>query len=148
MGNLKNNNLDIASQLGFTMRHVVKMFERIFLDRNLDITPEQFWIMDMLTQKEESIQADIAEMFNKDKSAIMRYIDVMEEKHWVARMSDRTDRRKKILVVTKQGNEKLEAAKLIIEQAMSTIVGNLKADEIKTFLTVLEKIRMQSEITK
>jgi DNA-binding MarR family transcriptional regulator len=122
----KTNSENIAFQLGVTMRNMVKMFGRIFQTSDLDMTPEQFWIMDMLSRSEDSIQSDLAEMMDKDKSAIMRHIDAMEDKHWVARMNDANDRRRKILVVTK-------------------LIQEINGDDMAIFLSVLHKIRSIAE---
>jgi DNA-binding MarR family transcriptional regulator len=141
----KTNSENIAFQLGVTMRNMVKMFGRIFQTSDLDMTPEQFWIMDMLSRSEDSIQSDLAEMMDKDKSAIMRHIDAMEDKHWVARMNDANDRRRKILVVTKLGDDKLQVAKGIVDKAMGELIQEINGDDMAIFLSVLHKIRSIAE---
>jgi len=137
----ETNNENIAFQLGVTMRAMVKMFGKIFQTTDLDMTPEQFWILDMLSRSEDSIQSDLAEMMDKDKSAIMRHIDALEDKRWVARMNDSNDRRRKILVITKQGDDVLQQARKVVDNAMREITSGISGEEMTIFASVLQKIR-------
>jgi MarR family transcriptional regulator, transcriptional regulator for hemolysin len=96
-------------------------------------------------KKETCVQQDLANMMGKDKSAILRLIDSLEEKRLVIRVVDSTDRRKNCLHVTELGKE-------IIQQYidMEAIISNeltegISETDIETFYRVIATIRANAE---
>jgi len=70
----------------------------------IKLTIEQFGLLHAINMKNEDvIQQDMADIMGKDKSAIYRVIDSLEEKELVRRVVDKNDRRKNFLMVTKKG---------------------------------------------
>ena len=106
------------------------------------LTIEQFGLLHALNQKDEDvIQKDMAEIMCKDKSAILRLIDTLEEKELVRRVVDLNDRRKNFLMVTKKG-EKIIAQYLKIEKELTLEVKKgLTEEELATFYKVVSHIK-------
>ena len=106
------------------------------------LTIEQFGLLHALNQKDEDvIQKDMAEVMCKDKSAILRLIDTLEEKELVRRVVDLNDRRKNFLMVTKKG-EKIIAQYLKIEKELtSEVKKGLTVEELATFYKVVSHIK-------
>lgn len=113
--------------------------------RGINISPEQSYILKILDTKEDSIQSDLAEIMQIDKSAVMRHIDHLESKGMVQRVNDAIDRRKKYIVITDLGNEELkkceEAQKFNSQKIMEGITDN----ELSTFKQVLNKLKYNAE---
>ena len=80
-----------------------------------------------------------------DKSAVLRIIDILENKHFIARISDVDDRRKKSLVLTQKGSEKLHEAEMHFEKLMTDISQGINPAEVQEFLKTLEKMRTNAE---
>jgi len=105
------------------------------------ITTEQFGLLQAISEKdEEVIQKDMADMMGKDKSAILRLIDSLEEKELVKRVADSKDRRKNYLMVTKLGYKIIEQYLKIADEMMVVIQEGLSQEEIDTYHRVVSHI--------
>jgi DNA-binding MarR family transcriptional regulator len=137
---MKEKHATVAFLLANTFRHLAKRIRKRFIAENLPITGEQFGILDMISRKDESIQSDLASLMDKDKSAILRHIDVLETNKLVMRINDPVDRRKKFLVVTKPGEEMLKKGKQMLEETFKELTQGIPPDKIENFRDVLEDI--------
>jgi MarR family transcriptional regulator for hemolysin len=83
--------------LGKMMHDIFRLFKKRFEEQQhstIKISTEQFGLLRAISIKdEEVIQKDMADMMGKDKSAILRLIDSLEEKELVRRVVDPKDRR-------------------------------------------------------
>jgi MarR family transcriptional regulator, transcriptional regulator for hemolysin len=110
------------------------------------ISTEQIGLLHAISVKEEDvIQKDMAEMMGKDKSAILRLIDTLEEKELVRRVVDTKDRRKNYLMVTKAGYRAIEQHLKIVKELMEDLQKGLTAADIKTFQKVVSQIKNNTE---
>ena len=82
----------------------------------------------------------MADMMGKDKSAILRLIDSLEEKDLVRRVADIKDRRKNYLMVTKLGYRVIEQYMKIADDMMVVIQEGLSQEEIDTYHRVVSHI--------
>jgi MarR family transcriptional regulator for hemolysin len=144
----EQQNLSLA-ELGRMMQEVFRVFKkRLEVAQNLEInlSPEQFGLLHAISIKEEDvIQKDMAEMMGKDKSAILRLIDSLEEKELVRRVAAIKDRRKNYLMVTKAGYRVIDQYMGIIMEMMGDIQQGLSQEEIKTFRKVVGHITSTAE---
>jgi DNA-binding MarR family transcriptional regulator len=74
----------------------------------LELALEHVAMLHFINMNQEIIQQDLAVFLHRDKAAIMRNIDELEEKRLVVRRADPDDRRKNILSLTKQGQSALQ----------------------------------------
>jgi DNA-binding MarR family transcriptional regulator len=144
MGNIKN---PFGMAIGSMMREVVRLIKkRITEQAEIKLTIEQIGLLLVISMnKEEVIQQELACSMGKDKSAILRTIDMIEAKELVKRVSDTTDRRKKYLMITKKGERVIEQY-LTIENELSGLLQNgLTAEEIATFYKVVDHIKTNAK---
>jgi DNA-binding MarR family transcriptional regulator len=114
-------------------------------EQGFSITMEQFAILHFLNSNNELIQQDVADFTGKDKSAILRQIDFLEENKYVVRVADQIDRRKKNLVVTKKGVELHQDFTKIDIEVGQELMDGIKKEDLETFLQVLAKIKANAE---
>ena len=81
----------------------------------------------------------------KDKSAILRLIDTLEEIGLVRRVTDLNDRRKNCLMITKTGVRVLEQYMKIVYDVMADIQTGLTQSEIDTFYKVIIHLKNNAE---
>jgi MarR family transcriptional regulator for hemolysin len=81
----------------------------------------------------------------KDKSAILRLIDSLEEKELVRRVAALKDRRKNYLMVTKAGYRVIDQYMNIIAEMMQDIQQGLNQEEIDSFHKVVSHITSKAE---
>lgn len=95
--------------------------------------------------KTQAIQQDIVEMMKKDKSVILRMIDLLENDNLLYRSTDPKDRRRNILTLTDNG---LKYSDLIIEidkRVTESLLTEVSQNEIDTFYKVLEAIQNKAK---
>lgn len=69
-----------------------------------DLTPEQCFVLVRLAEIEEGpIQAELAKRFFKDPHSITRIIDVLEQRGFIERRSEKSNRRIFRIFVTEKG---------------------------------------------
>lgn len=131
-------------ELGKMMREVIRVFKKRFdehLEEDIKISTEQLGLLHAISTKEEDvIQKDMAEFMGKDKSAILRLIDSLEEKGLVRRVADLKDRRKNYLMLTKLGQRVIDKYTKVFMDLIIECEQGLTQAEIKTFQKVIHHI--------
>ncbi len=144
---MENNKVEnsVGFQFGAFMRTFRKLIEKRFQENNMGLSPEQFSLLFKISEATNPTQTEIAQSTGMDKSAVMRVIDSLENKRFVARFGDDDDRRRKILVLTADGLAKVKQTEQIFESIISEISADVKEEELKGFLRVLGKLRNNAE---
>ena len=130
---------------GSTIRALFRQSTKEFENKGFKITPEQHFILRILTSKEESIQSDLAEIMQKDKSAIMRHVDHLEKLGYVVRVNDAVDRRKKHIVITELGKQIFKLCDDVIDKLTQKNLEEFSEEEIHIFKKVLIKLKENAE---
>jgi MarR family transcriptional regulator for hemolysin len=137
---MEKQNLTLL-ELGKMMRNVFRALKKRsdkLMQVEIKISPEQFSLLYAIRIKEnEVIQKDMAEMMGKDKSAILRLIDTLEEKKLVQRVVDSKDKRKNFLMITKLGNQVIDQYKKAVDDTMKELLQGLSQSEIGNFHKVV-----------
>lgn len=130
---------------GSAIRALFRQSTKEFENQGFKITPEQHFILRILTSKEESIQSDLAEIMQKDKSAIMRHVDHLEKLGYVVRVNDAVDRRKKHIVITELGKQIFKLCDDVIDKLTQKNLEEFSEEEIHIFKKVLIKLKENAE---
>jgi DNA-binding MarR family transcriptional regulator len=138
---------EMPDTLGFMIVHtgklLLKTINGTFSGITKDITFEQLGVLYFISRSKtkEMIQRDIAAVMDKTKSAILRSIDILEEKGFVKRLPVVGDRRKNLIELTAGG-------KTIIDIMHSKFLGQdgilkegISEKDIETCMCVLAKIQ-------
>ncbi|MXP05040.1 MULTISPECIES: MarR family winged helix-turn-helix transcriptional regulator [unclassified Apibacter] len=132
----------IGYQLSYTENLHRNLLNKKFSTNKLDITPEQFIILDLLTEHSTGISMQkISEKIHRDNSAITRSIDILEKKNLVNRVNAEKDRRKKIILITKQGITLLHNAKDIAKQYAKEVAKGLTEKQLNDLFSILKIIQ-------
>jgi DNA-binding MarR family transcriptional regulator len=130
--------------LGCKMAHAVNGILSVlkvrFKKAEINLTIEQFFILKILNNEDGLILQDLADIVDKDKSAVLRHINSLEEKHFVARTKDPQDKRRKILLITKAGAEELSKAKTLDRQLNEEVAGSIPQKNLEKFDNFLTQI--------
>jgi MarR family transcriptional regulator for hemolysin len=141
---MENRNLSLM-EIGIMMHEVFRVFKKRIAEQKDDeikLSADQFGLLHAITTKEEDvIQKDMAEKMGKDKSAMLRLIDTLEEKGLVRRVNDLKDRRKNYLMVTKVGYRVKEQYMKIVYEIINEVQQGLTPSEIDTFHKVINHIK-------
>jgi len=136
-------------EFGKLMREIFRIFKSRISELGEDdikITHEQFGLLHAISIKEEDvIQKDMAEIMGKDKSAILRLIDSLEEKELVRRVTDKNDRRKNYIMVTKLGEKLIKQYLQLGDEIMLEIQQDLSPEEVHFFHKTVKRLKTRAE---
>jgi DNA-binding MarR family transcriptional regulator len=130
--------------LADTVRVIIRRLNDKLKEHGYDFTIQQYGILHLLNLGRDVIQQDVAALTGKDKSAILRQIDILEENKLVIRVPDSVDRRKKNLVVTKLGAELHKEMMKLEEELSEELKAGIEPADLKVFINVLMQIRLKS----
>ena len=143
---MKGQDLSIGMLVGRMLGRMGKVFKRELNEAQIDITLEQLGLLHAISENEQDVvQQDMADIMNKDKSAILRLIDSLEKKGLVVRSIDPQDRRKNLLFVTEQGMAVLVKIGGVAAEINPKFVENISQADLDTFFAVAEKIKQNAE---
>ena len=112
---------------------------------SVDIPPEAFGLLMIINYQEDIIQQDIAGLMKKDKSAVLRQIDSLEEKMLVRRVVDHHDRRKNIIVITGKGKELMKEILVREKELIDDLTKGIADSDVEIFRKVLFQLRTNAE---
>lgn len=116
-----------------------------FKKLGIELSFEQFVILNKLNSNSNIIQQDLANYLQKDKSVIVRQINELLEREFVTRLVSNEDKRKKNLILTPNGFEILNQLKEIASEVSKQLLSELNETEIAFFLNVLSKIQKNGQ---
>ncbi|MBC7889348.1 MAG: MarR family transcriptional regulator [Ferruginibacter sp.] len=140
---------EMPDTLGFMIVHtgklLLKTINGTFAALTKEITFEQMGILYYISRShnKEMIQQDIAEVMDKTKSAILRSIDILEEKGFVKRLPVAGDRRKNVIELTGSGKAIIEKMHLNFMERDQILKEGIDQKELETCMCVLSKIQQK-----
>jgi MarR family transcriptional repressor of mepA len=135
---------ELPDTLGFRIVHTGKLLLKtinvIFAGITKEITFEQMGVLYYISKKEggEIIQQDLADIMDKNKSAILRSIDILEEKGYVKRIRVSEDRRKNLLEITTSGKAIIDKMHEIFLRQDVILKQGISEQDIATCMSVME----------
>lgn len=136
----------IGDSLGFLLGLVARQC-RTDVDRALKehgLTDAQFWLLMLLTYEKTRSGRRLAEALDKDPTAVTRLIDRLEQKGFVSRLNDPTDRRSINLALTNTAKTLMTKLIRLNENAEEKFFQPLTDDEKSTFLELLRKLHPET----
>lgn len=130
--------------IGFTSYRaslsIKQYLNKQFKDNGFDITIEQYGVMYRIFKQDGISQNQIAEKVFKQGPNVTRIIDDLEEKGWVMRKQDPSDRRRYSLALTEAGNKFFGDVISVLVQSIFTLKEGISEEEMSTTIKVLNKI--------
>ena len=117
-----------------------KYLAEVFKKNNVNLTAEQYLVMDTLWNEGTLTQQAIAFIIQKDKNSVTQFIDNLEKKGLVARSVAKKDRRVNNIVVTKEGMALKDSTKQLAIDTMNKALEGIPEEDIQTFVSVLKKV--------
>lgn len=130
----------IGCKMAYAVKGILRLMQQRFNKHGLNLTIEQYFVLNILDNREGLILQDLSELLGRDKSAVLRHIDGLEKHFYVARQKDPQDKRRKILLVTKKGAEIFEEAKRLAEEVNNELTRHIPADELDDYKNNIDKI--------
>ncbi|GAP72908.1 MarR family winged helix-turn-helix transcriptional regulator [Candidatus Symbiothrix dinenymphae] len=129
--------LPLSLNLAITLKAIEQAFRKNLSDLQIELPEEAFGILMIAYFHQGVIQQDIAEMAKKDKSAVLRQIDLLENKGLVQRKADEHDRRKNLITVTEKGKAITQTIVNKEHELFHLLLQGVNEQDIETFSKVL-----------
>jgi len=137
--------MELNQPLGYLLGRSMRIFKILLLTelkkQEIDLSFEQFAILNMLNSDCGLIQQDLANFLQKDKSIIVRQIDTLIDNQLVVRIVNKGDKRKKNLVLTPKGTNILSQARSLASGISKRLLSGVTNAELEVFQKVLSKIQ-------
>ena len=130
--------------LGQTVNMVKHKLISKFKENGIDINLETFTFLHYIYQNENQTQQDLSNHFLRDKSIILRQVNTLIENRYVTRITDKSDRRKKILMLTSKGHEVLQNSKKLSREVSNELLDGITNEELQQFESVIDKIQFNT----
>jgi DNA-binding MarR family transcriptional regulator len=108
---------------------------------DIDLTFEMLQVLGCLWRTNGINQQEIANVTVKDKASMTYLIDNLVKRNLVYRQEDVTDRRNKLIFLTKEGKALQAAVQPLVHEMYSTAGQNIKLDIINGVFKELEQMR-------
>ena len=119
---------------------LIKILSANFRRAGINLTCEQFIVMDTLWRQGKMTQSAIAAMMHKDKNSITQFIDSLERKKLVRRLERPSDRRINDIEVTEQGEALREKTIKVATGTMHIVLKGFSGNELDAFENMLALI--------
>ena len=117
-----------------------KHLSEVFKKNGVNLTAEQYLVMDTLWNEGTLTQQAIAFIIQKDKNSVTQFIDNLEKKGLVARSVSKDDRRVNNIVVTTEGMALKDSTKQLAIETMEKALEGIPEQDVLTFVDVLKKV--------
>ncbi|MEO6549704.1 MAG: MarR family transcriptional regulator [Ferruginibacter sp.] len=140
---------EMPDTLGFMIVHtgklLLKTINGTFSALTKEITFEQMGVLYYISRStnKEMIQQDIAEVMDKTKSAILRSVDILEEKGFVKRLPVAGDRRKNVIELTGSGKAVIEKMHENFLERDEILKEGIAQKDLETCMCVLSRIQQK-----
>lgn len=128
------NNIESA------LKQYKKDVQYSLIKHNIDITYDQWQVLDIIVKNEDTKQTEIAEKTSKDTASVTRIIELLNKKGYVARQTDPLNRRKLILGVSHIGEKVYDKASIVIDDCSNKALAGLKEKRLKKLKKVFKTI--------
>lgn len=137
--------MEELKSLGYLLGRSLRVFKCQVAEevKNVDfeLSLEQYVILYMINSSCDLIQQDLANHLQKDKSLIVRQIDGLIEKQYLVRLTNKEDKRKKNLILTPKGLEKMDQMTGLVMVVSRKLLSGVSDSDYSTFRSVLNKIQ-------
>ncbi|PUE20200.1 MULTISPECIES: MarR family winged helix-turn-helix transcriptional regulator [unclassified Limnohabitans] len=134
--------IDLQTTPGHLIRRAQQIAVAIFAEQlaSADITPVQFAILNALLDSPGIDQVSLAKRVAFDPATSGSVIGRLEAKGWVVREADRSDRRRKLLVVTPLGVQAMANIQSDVARVQEKILAPLTTQEQSQFVHLLSRL--------
>lgn len=131
----------IAVYINILNCSLIKYFAKELNKNNINLTPEQYLVMDILWDAGVLSQQSIADIIQKDKNSVTKFIDSLEKKGLVYRSINKSDRRINDIIVSEEGMKLKTRTTEVAINVMRNVLKDIKEEDLIAFDNVMNQIK-------
>ena len=136
---------EIAVYVNILNSRIKKCFFDKLQENGINITPEQFLVLDILWEKQSLSQQNIADIIQKDKNSVTKIIDSLEKKQMARRVMDQKDRRVNKIELTEKALALEEKVTKVAIDFMNDAIKGIDKQDLDNFVNVMRQIKENLE---
>ncbi|MBX2952931.1 MAG: MarR family transcriptional regulator [Leadbetterella sp.] len=137
---LQNYNKAYFFKIDTTIKKIRNYMQRGLSDADIDLTVDQWVVLDHLSQNCGISQIELGSITFKDPPTMTRILDLLVKKELVTRLSSSSDRRKFTIDLTEKGREVHTKANEIITEVRRQAWNNLDESDYDTLVKIMDTI--------
>ncbi len=129
--------------IGFLLHDAARLM-RVNYDRrmgDLGLTRSQWWVLTHLYFNEGISQTELSGILDVERATLGRLLDRLEEKGWVERRSDASDRRLKRVFLTGEVEELLRTMRAVAGELRGDALAGLNPTQQEELLDYLVQVK-------
>lgn len=130
----------IFYSLDKTIKTYRQFAQKRFIEEGLDITIDQWLVLNAIAEKPDISQLEIAEKVFKDAASITRIIDLLIKKKYLQRETHNSDRRRFSLGLTEEGRELIKSISKVVKQNRAKALKGITEKELVQMKQTLTQI--------
>lgn len=127
--------------MGQTLKVFKNLIAAALREHTIELSFEQFITLLFISLEETPTQQTIANQLQKDKSIILRHIQVLLKKGYVVRVVNINDKRMKKLVLTPKGTDMVALLKKIERKVEKQLTAGISGDDLDNFMKVMSRMQ-------
>ena len=132
---------EIAVYVNILNSRIKKSFIDRLQQNGINVTPEQYLVLDILWERQSLSQQNIADIIQKDKNSVTKIIDSLEKKNLVNRVVDKKDRRINKIELTQEGLALEEITTEVAINFMNDTIKGIDNQDLDKFVKVMLKLK-------
>lgn len=133
-----------SKALGFlferTTRTIKLNFHQLFKENNVDITPEQWVVLDILNKEGILSQKEIADHSFKDAPSISRILNNLKKRDLITRSTQKSDKRVSSVCLTQKGMELIKKMLPKVAELRNRGINEIDPENIQILIETMDKI--------
>ena len=127
---------------GHLLRRVYQVSVALFAEEcgSVNLTPVQYAALEAIRTHPRIDATRLSQVIYFDRSTIGDVLDRLEARGWVARHPSRTDRRVKLLTLTRKGRDVLRRVEPGVRRVQERLLAPLSARDAKTLVRLLARL--------
>ena len=137
---MQDNTKNFGAYLDRTLKAIRHHYLRAFKEHQLDITTEQWVLLNQLHQKDGLSQNELANGSFKNAPTVSRIIDLLCKKGLTQRQQSEQDRRTQLVYLTPEGRRLCQLAYPIVQDLRRQGWENLSDEDYHDLLRILNQV--------
>lgn len=134
----------LESSLGYLVNRASRAIRKAFNARleegNFPVTGEQWAVLVHLWERDGRPQYELADLLDKDKTTMTRFIDELEKRNLVVRIADQQDRRQNLVHLTPLGKSLEASTKAVALEVLNTAAATVSDEDLAICKRTLSRI--------
>lgn len=128
-----------------TAKKIKQSLQKRFNDLELDLTVDQWVVLDHLTENDGVSQNALCDKIFKDAPTVTRIVDLLCKKNLIERRGDATDRRKFKLFLKEEGDEMVSLAQPVVLETQKNGWNDLSDSDYEELVRILTTVNRNFE---